>query len=63
MEVQREPFARLPLWNFSNIGGTIFLTFSKMSLVAEDIWGDSVDIRVLLQYQLRILSAATQSWK
>jgi hypothetical protein len=37
--------AVLPLWNFSSIGGTIFLTLSRMSLVAEDIWGDSLDIR------------------
>jgi hypothetical protein len=32
------------LWNFSSIGGTIFLTFIRISRVACDIFDDSEDI-------------------
>jgi hypothetical protein len=35
----------IPLWNFSSIGGTIFLTRRRMSFVAWDISGDWDGIR------------------
>lgn len=34
----------MPLWNFSSMGGTIFLTFSRISLVVGDILGVLLDI-------------------
>ena len=39
----------LPLWNFSSIGGTIFLTLRRMSFVAVDISGDWAGIRRLVR--------------
>lgn len=38
----------LPLWNFSSIGGTIFLALKRRSLVERDIFGDSFDIGYII---------------
>lgn len=32
---------KVPLWNFSSIGGTIMRTFARSSLVVADMFGES----------------------